>query len=137
MYLHEQMEGMDGKFYPMAGAFEGSAYRTPKLNRFGYVNLRAEHPVLGEDLGTIRAHEFHYFDSENCGCDFQAQKPVGSRGWRCMHGTDSQLCGFPHLYYCGSPQVAAAFLKQCGKTQARRRCENPMGAKGEKRKWQE
>ena len=60
MYLHEEMEGMDGNFYQMAGVIPGKAYRTPKLSRFGYVTLTQKKPALGmEDFGEIPAHEFH------------------------------------------------------------------------------
>lgn len=114
MYLHEEMEGMDGNFYQMAGVIPGKAYRTPKLSRFGYVTLTQKKPVLGmEDFGEIPAHEFHYFDSENCGGDFHAAKPESKRGWDCIHGTDTMLAGFPHLYYYGNPEVPKAFLKKC------------------------
>ena len=114
MYLHEEMEGMDGNFYQMAGVIPGKAYRTPKLSRFGYVTLTQTKPALGmEDFGEIPAHEFHYFDSENCGGDFHAAKPESKRGWDCIHGTDTMLAGFPHLYYYGNPEVPKAFLKKC------------------------
>lgn len=114
MYLHEEMEGMDGNFYQMAGVIPGKAYRTPKLSRFGYVTLTQKKPALGmEDFGEIQAHEFHYFDSENCGGDFHAAKPESKRGWDCIHGTDTMLAGFPHLYYYGNPEVPKAFLKKC------------------------
>ena len=114
MYLHEEMEGMDGNFYQMAGVISGKAYRTPKLSRFGYVTLTQKKPALGmEDFGEIPAHEFHYFDSENCGGDFHAAKPESKRGWDCIHGTDTMLAGFPHLYYYGNPEVPKAFLKKC------------------------
>ena len=82
MYLHEEMEAMDKKFYHMAGVLPGRAYRTPRLNRFGYVTLIQNHSVLGcETLGEIPAHEFHYFDSENCGKAFHAAKPESMRNW--------------------------------------------------------
>ena len=114
MYLHEEMEGMDGNFYQMAGVIPGKAYRTSKLSRFGYVTLTQKKPALGmEDFGEIPAHEFHYFDSENCGGDFHAAKPESKRGWDCIHGTDTMLAGFPHLYYYGNPEVPKAFLKKC------------------------
>ena len=114
MYLHKEMEGMDGNFYQMAGVIPGKAYRTPKLSRFGYVTLTQKKPALGmEDFGEIPAHEFHYFDSENCGGDFHAAKPESKRGWDCIHGTDTMLAGFPHLYYYGNPEVPKAFLKKC------------------------
>ena len=114
MYLHEEMEGMDGNFYQMAGVIPGKVYRTPKLSRFGYVTLTQKKPALGmEDFGEIPAHEFHYFDSENCGGNFHAAKPESKRGWDCIHGTDTMLAGFPHLYYYGNPEVPKAFLKKC------------------------
>lgn len=114
MYLHEEMEGMDGQFYKTAGVIPGKVFRTPKLTRFGYITLDQKKQVLGEEeLGPIPAHEFHYFDSENCGKDFGAQKPMSSRGWECIHGGDRLLAGFPHLYYYANPRIPRAFLRKC------------------------
>lgn len=114
MYLHEEMEDMDGKIRHMAGVIPGKVYRTPRLSRFGYISLQQKKTVLGEkNLGEIPAHEFHYFDSENCGGDFYAQKPESTRGWECIHGTDTLFAGFPHLYYYGNPRISEAFLKKC------------------------
>lgn len=121
MYLHEEMEGMDGNFYHMAGVIPGKVYRTPKLSRFGYITL--ERNDNGTDLsadffhnenpGKIPAHEFHYFDSENCGNAFHASKPASTRGWDCMHSSGRLLAGFPHLYYYANPRVPQTFLKKC------------------------
>ena len=114
MYLHQQMEGMDGRLYPMVGAVNGKAYRTPKLTRFGYITLQQKKMVFGDDnLGQIPAHEFHYFDSENCGDAFHASKPESIRGWDCIWGDDRMLAGFPHLYYYGNPRIPQAFLERC------------------------
>ena len=122
MYLHEEMEGMDGNFYEMAGVIPGKVWRTPRLTRFGYITLEQNNTqmtetkfrVLGEtDLGHSPAHEFHYFDSENCGTTFHASKPGSSRGWDCIHGTDTMLAGFPHLYYYANPRIPQAFLEKC------------------------
>ena len=121
MYLHDEMEGMDGNIYHMAGVIPGKAYRTPRLNRFGYVTLTQKQTVLGADmLGDIPAHEFHYFDSENCGKAFLAKKPESSRQWECIHGTETMLAGFPHLYYYGNPKVPEAFLRACMTYNSRR-----------------
>ena len=121
MYLHEEMEAMDENFYHMTGVIPGRAYRTPRLNRFGYVTLKQNQTVLGTNvLGSIPAHEFHYFDSENCGESFHAEKPESSRAWECIHGTETMLAGFPHLYYYGNPKVPEAFLKECMKYHSRR-----------------
>lgn len=114
MYLHDEMEDMEGNTYPMVGVISGKAYRTPKLSRFGYVTLKQKKPVFGgSDLGDIPAHEFHYFDSQNCGDAFTAQKPEGRRSWECIHGTDTLLAGYPHFYYYGNPKVAEKFLTKC------------------------
>ena len=123
MYLHESMEGMDGKFYEMAGVIPGKVWHTPRLTRFGYITLKQnqgishgkqETAILGEsDLGVSPAHEFHYFDSDNCGTAFHAFKPESKRGWDCMHGSDHLLAGFPHLYYYANPKIPQAFLKKC------------------------
>lgn len=114
MYLHEEMEDMEGHIRKMAGVIKGRVFKTPRLSRFGYVSLLQKKAVLGqEELGEIPAHEFHYFDSENCGRDFYAEKPQSKRGWDCIHGTDTMFAGFPHLYYFGNPKVPEAFLKKC------------------------
>ena len=114
MYLHDEMEAMDGNSYHMAGVISGRAYRTQRLNRFGYVTLTQKKEVLRmNDMGGIPAHEFHYFDSENCGDDFDAKKPASHRKWNCIHGTDTMMAGFPHLYFYGNPKVPEAFLRKC------------------------
>ena len=69
--------------------------------------------MLGRAGDCIRAHEFHYFDSDNCGTAFHASKPESKRGWDCMHGSDHLLAGFPHLYYYANPKIPQAFLKKC------------------------
>lgn len=116
MYLHEQMEDMDGISRKTCGVIPGRCYRTPKLTRFGYITLTAGQPVLGMDAaetGEIPAHEFHYFDSENCGSDFHAAKPLSKRGWECIHSQKTLMAGYPHLYYYGNPKVPKAFLLKC------------------------
>lgn len=110
MYLHEEMEDMDGVFRRMAGVIPGKVYRTGSLKRFGYIHLKDEKCGAYDQAP---AHEFHYFESENCGTDLYAAKPSGSRGWACMHRTDTLFAGFPHLYYYGKPSVARQFLESC------------------------
>nr|WP_317348162.1 cobyrinate a,c-diamide synthase [uncultured Blautia sp.] len=124
MYLHEEMEDIEGNIRKMAGVIKNRVFRTPRLSRFGYVTLSQKKSVFGqEDLGEIPAHEFHYFDSENCGEDFYAIKPQSKRGWDCIHGTDNLLAGFPHLYYFGNPKIPEAFLKKCLEYKKLRRAE--------------
>ena len=114
MYLQQEMEDMDGHTYPVVGAVSGRAYRTQKLGRFGYIMLTPQkEQMLGMDLGEIRGHEFHYFDSTDCGDAFLASKPLRKRSWSCIQGTDTYIAGFPHLYYYSNPGIAECFLKKC------------------------
>lgn len=125
MYLHEEMEDMDGRLCKMAGVIPGKVYRTPKLTRFGYITLEETTGrfLKGQCTGPIPAHEFHYFESENCGTDFHASKPMSKRGWECIHSTERMMAGFPHLYYYGNPGVAQAFLEKCLEYQKERKKE--------------
>ena len=114
MYLHDEMEDMEGTFWPMAGVVAGKTYRTPKLGRFGYITLTANADTAFLPVGeTVRAHEFHYFDSENCGAALKATKPDGRRSWDCGHATDTLLAGYPHLFYESNPDLIVRFLRKC------------------------
>ena len=116
LYLHRELEDMDGRSWPMAGVLNARAYRTPRLGRFGYITLTAKADTAFLPAGEIvRGHEFHYFESESCGDALRAQKPTGSRGWDCGHSRGNLLMGFPHLYYPSDPQLIERFLRACAK----------------------
>lgn len=116
LYLHRELEDMDGFSWPMAGVLNARAYRTPRLGRFGYITLTAKADTAFLPAGeTVRGHEFHYFESESCGDALHAQKPTGSRGWDCGHSRGNLLMGFPHLYYPSDPQLIERFLRACAK----------------------
>jgi cobyrinic acid a,c-diamide synthase len=114
LYLHRELEGDDGKDYPMAGVIDGKAYRTPKLGRFGYITLEAkEDQLLGKAGTKIRGHEFHYWDSTCCGESFHAVKPTGKRNWDCVCGSETLYAGFPHLFFYSNREAAGEFLRKC------------------------
>lgn len=116
LYLHRELEDMDGRFWPMAGVLDARAYRTSRLGRFGYITLTARADTAFLPAGeTVRGHEFHYFESESCGDALRAQKPTESRGWDCGHSRGPLLMGFPHLYYPSDPQLIERFLRACAK----------------------
>ena len=116
MYLHRSMEDIEGQRYPMVGVIDGEVYKTNRLNRFGYIDLFANHDqlLLKEGEG-IRGHEFHYFDSTALGESLIARKPNRDTNWNCVHGNDTMALGFPHLYYYSNPQVPYRFLQKCQK----------------------
>lgn len=115
LYLHESFEDMEGRERAGVGKIKGKAYKTPRLSRFGYITLEQNKKVFGAETGPCPAHEFHYFDSTNCGEDFLAVKPESSRSWKCIHADDTMLAGFPHFYYWGNPRLPKAFLEACGR----------------------
>ncbi|MCD7956453.1 MAG: hypothetical protein LUG93_12045 [Lachnospiraceae bacterium] len=154
MYLHEEMEDMEGRPWPMCGCIPGRTYHTEKLGRFGYITLcvREKGASLPSSAGvsvstrsstsegflnqgdirtqegflnqgdirtqegflqpgeTIRAHEFHYFDSTDPGNAYTAKKPVGKRTWDCVHVSGHSAAGYPHLYYWSNPAFVARFV---------------------------
>ena len=115
LYLHRELEDMDGCIWPMAGVIPGKGFRTRRPGRFGYVELTTDQPVFGISLDqAVPAHEFHYFDSDCCGSAFTAGKPLSEKSWRCIHVTENLLAGFPHLFYPACPQLAGAFLRKAG-----------------------
>lgn len=118
MYLQEILVNEQGEEYPMAAVLAGRSYKTDSLRRFGYVTLGGG-SVFGQDVGEIPAHEFHYYESERCGNAFTARKPLSERSWECMVSTDTILAGYPHIHYCGNPQIARAFLQACRERKVR------------------
>ena len=117
MYLHQEMEDMEGHSWPMAGVIHGKSWRTPRLTRFGYITLE-DGTCFGEHVGAIRAHEFHYFDSDRCGEAYTAKKPLSSRSWKCIHSDGQGMSGFPHMYYYSNRRVPEQFLRACEERKA-------------------
>ena len=114
LYLHRTLEGSDGVDYPMAGVIGAKAYRTDKLSRFGYIELEAKQDQLILKEGErARGHEFHYWESEDCGDAIHAKKPLRKRNWDCVHGTPALYAGFPHLFFYSNPAMAWNFLQKC------------------------
>lgn len=112
MYLHERMEDSEGRMRNMCGVIPGEVRNTGKLARFGYITLNPVEDGMMPSGITVRGHEFHYWDSDNCGGSWNARKTNG-REYRCMHDTGTMLAGYPHLYYYSNPEVAYWFLERC------------------------
>lgn len=108
LYLTRELTDLDGNRYEMIGAIDATSFATKRLGRFGYIEL--------EDMKTgevIKGHEFHYFDTDNNGCDWLAKKPGREISWQCMHMSEHLIAGFPHLYYYSNPMLIYEFLAGC------------------------
>ena len=111
MYLHKRMEDADGVMREMAGVIDGEVTKKGKLTRFGYVTLYSDNPdsVIA---GGARGHEFHYWDSSNCGDSWKAVKSSG-KTYGAGHDNGIIAAGFPHLYYYSNPDIAYRFVSKC------------------------
>ena len=85
---------------------------TKKLSRFGYLTLSARNDnLLCKAGGKIPAHEFHYSDSTNNGCNMTAHKR--GREWDCIHASNHLFAGYPHLHFADKPELLQRFLMRC------------------------
>ena len=109
LYLGEALCDEAGQEHPMTGVLPGRAANSGHLVRFGYQTLCAESDSLLFRKGDrIPAHEFHYWDSTDCGADLRVEK--GDRIWRCGFASDTLYAAFPHLYFAGHPELAERFV---------------------------
>jgi len=113
MYLHDTFTDMEGNEFNGVGVIRGKCFKTAKLQRFGYVTLTAgTDNLICKANEKIKAHEFHYFDSTDCGSDMTARKYDG-REWKCIHANSALYAGFPHLYFYSDIKIAERFVSVC------------------------
>ena len=112
MYLHQTMEDTEHHVYEMAGVVPGDCFYTGKLVRFGYIELTEKESNFLPENGSIKGHEFHYFDSTANGDDCVALKPVSGKKYDCVFDKNSCFVGFPRLYYPSAPQFVENFVKK-------------------------
>ncbi len=113
MYLNKSVEDENKKEYKSVGIIDGKAFKTDKLQHFGYIEMTAEKDnLLCKKNEKIKAHEFHYWNSTDCGVDFIASKSDG-RCWKCVHTAENLYAGFPHLYFYSDIKIAENFVNKC------------------------
>jgi len=111
MYLHERLQDEEGNMHDSCGAIKGEVRNSGKLSRFGYITVSSEDPDSILKDGPIKGHEFHYWDSDNCGDSWKAVKTSGVE-YRCMHEEGGLVAGYPHLYFYSNPDVPYNFLRK-------------------------
>lgn len=105
LYLLDEIKDDKDTSYQMVGAIEGSAFWTGRLTRFGYISVSDKKEL------SIKAHEFHYYDTDNNGEDCIAKKPTGNRNWQCIHNIHGGYIGFPHFYYPSNVEFVIRFAE--------------------------
>ena len=114
MYLNNEVEDSEGKFWKMVGVIDAKVSNKGRLSRFGYIEIhpKGRSKILPAGC-VVRGHEFHYWDSEDCGEDCEAVKSSNGRKYDCIHCSGNLVAGFPHIYYYSNPDIAYYFLKFC------------------------
>jgi cobyrinic acid a,c-diamide synthase len=114
MYLHETLTDGDGAAWPLVGRIRGGCRKTSRLVRFGYASYTSRlDNLLCPAGGVIRGHEFHYWESDNPGNSFIAQKPVSKKEWPCIEAAETLCAGFPHFHFYSNPGAARRFVEHC------------------------
>ena len=103
LYLGKSLADAEGNVYEMVGFLDGAGFRTERLQRFGYVKLAPQEADAFAVNTVLRGHEFHYWDSTDCGDACLAWKPLSKqKTYPCMVKKKGTFAGFPHLYYAGA-----------------------------------
>ena len=103
LYLGKSLADAEGNVYEMVGFLDGAGFRTERLQRFGYVELAPRDAGVFAVNTVLRGHEFHYWDSTDCGDACLAWKPLSKeKTYPCMVKKKGTFAGFPHLYYAGA-----------------------------------
>lgn len=103
LYLGKSLADAEGNVYEMVGFLDGAGFRTERLQRFGYVELAPQEADAFAVNTVLRGHEFHYWDSTDCGDACLAWKPLSKqKTYSCMVKKKGTFAGFPHLYYAGA-----------------------------------
>ncbi len=127
LYLHEWLRDKEGAKYPMCDIVRAGAFYGRRSIRFGYIiieetrsnkteddaeNLAAKEGRLLFKGQSVRGHEFHHYESEDCGGDLTATKPYDGSTYRTGHLFKGQYFGFPHLYLPSAPAFVQSFVKE-------------------------
>lgn len=111
LYLQSALKDETETPWPMVGALPGTGYGTERLQRFGYLTLTGETDSLLLRAGEpVPAHEFHCWDSTDCGTALTAKKANG-RTWRCGFAGKRLYAAFPHFHWGGEIPMAERFVR--------------------------
>ena len=107
MYLTESVEDA-----PMVGLFRGKTRLTPRLQRFGYIDVTLKQDcLLGQAGTTFSGHEFHKSVSDVTGDTmFHIRKTLGTNTWECGFRYKNVVAGYPHINFLGHPGVLQHIL---------------------------
>ncbi|WP_027175721.1 MAG: cobyrinate a,c-diamide synthase [Desulfovibrio aminophilus] len=116
LYLLDRIS-VEGRTFPMCGAFPFRAELKPRLAALGYRQVTTTRPTLLGPAGTtLRGHEFHYTALEPApGTPDTAYAVSGRDGPRPAEGFchENTLASYIHLHFGSCPEAARAFVEAC------------------------
>lgn len=107
MYLTESIDDT-----PMVGIFKGKTRLTPRLQRFGYIDIKVKTAcLLGQPGDQLTGHEFHtaITDIEEPAM-YTITKTLGTKSWECGYQYKNVLAGYPHLNFLGNLKAFQTLL---------------------------
>lgn len=107
MYLTESIDDA-----PMVGVFKGKTRLTPRLQRFGYIDIALkEECLIGQPGDRLTGHEFHTAITEiEEPAMYTITKTLGTKSWECGYQYKNVLAGYPHLNFLGSVKAFQTLL---------------------------
>ncbi|MCR5785235.1 MAG: cobyrinate a,c-diamide synthase [Eubacterium sp.] len=108
MYLQKTLEGRK-----MVGVIDAESENKGKLIRFGYRKLSPLKDTFIKKDDTIKAHEFHYYDSSDIGKDVLCVKASDGTSLNEIFAGENYWWGYPHLYLPSNKSFAENFAKRC------------------------
>lgn len=109
MYLMETIEAK-----AMCNIFTGNSYMTPRLQRFGYVDIELrEDCILGKKGDKLKGQEFHKslvdIDEKPY---FNIKKPKRDISWTCGYQKGNTFASYSHLNFLGNMEAMENLLNQ-------------------------
>lgn len=108
MYLMKRLVDFEGRTFEMCGVFDGTATMTKRLQGLGYVEAHAG------DL-TMRAHEFRYSVTDIKEDVFECRRLRDGTTFKAGARNLNAVGSYLHTHFCGSPDLARAFVELCVK----------------------
>jgi cobyrinic acid a,c-diamide synthase len=119
MYLSNNLKDLESKSYNMVGIFPNDVTMTPRLKRFGYVDVEIQNDcIIGEKGQRFRAHEFHRSEikSDYNNYVYEIKKIRNGdviKAWQGGYIKNNTLAQYAHIHFYSAPFVGEKFINSC------------------------
>ncbi len=117
MYLCQELTDLNGRTFPMVGAFPFATRMLDQLKTLGYREITLKRDtILGPAGRTLRGHEFHYSEiipPAQASTVYTVTSRSGDAGTEEGFHIDNTLGSYIHLHFGSQPDAAPAFVQAC------------------------